>query len=542
MLTLQPGDVFADHYQLRRLIDTGGFAEVWEAVFLTAGNTVALKIYPKLDADGVKNIEDEYLNQSELSHSNLLIARYFGKYNGYPFLEMRYCSGGNAAARLGAYSEEEMARCIAQVGSALAYLHANGIVHQDVKPNNFLLDAKGNYYLADLGLSLRVRSTIRKYTQAKNNRADSIYAGVTPPPYRGPELYDRSGTTGSGPVMASDVWALGASLYEMITGDVPLGEFGGLMQLNQPDPPDLPEGFSAGLNYIIKKCLSKDTWDRPRATELQQWAQHYLDHGTYGVPAGTATLQDSGRAGEGGPSKNGGTVRDSTLSVDRTGDGGKGRKNMRWVVIVAAVVLAAFGIKWVVDRNTTPKVMANLGPATSLIVKKDSVGEKVDSSGNSGAAGSITDTNATVKKPIEKAPVKDPIKPTPPTATVIEHPSIGTRPKSGYIDIIRIEKTNTRLNITFQVKRLANNNTITIYGPEDPDHCFYVLAGGQKFRLVSVDKQGKGITFSTDYYIFTASFMKIPDYIRQINVMEGEDQDSPDLNYWNFRDVSVTND
>jgi len=536
MLTLQPGDVFAEHYQLKRLIDTGGFAEVWEATFLTAGNTVALKIYPKLDAEGVKNIEDEYLNQSELSHSNLLIARYFGKYNGYPYLEMRYCSGGNASARLGSYSEGDMARCIAQIGSALAYLHANGIVHQDVKPNNFLLDAKGNYYVADLGLSLRVRSTIRKYTQSKNNKADSIYAGVTPPPYRGPELYDRSGGTAPGPVMASDIWALGASLYEMITGDVPLGEFGGLMQLNQPDPPNLPEGFSAELNHIIKKCLSRQTWDRPRAVELQQWAQHYLDKGTYGVTMGVATVQeDGGAVRDGGTIRDGSTVRDGSKGQGdgRTGDskGGGGRKKIQWVVIAAVVILAAFGIKWAIDKGQPPKVVASLDPGMSMTVKKDTPERIVDSPVKKGPINNIKDTGSKT----------NPVAPATPKSTVIEHPSIGTRPKSGYIDIVRVERTSSSLNITFRVKKFANSATVSIFGPEDPDHCFYVLAGGKKYRLMSVDKKGKGISFTSDFLSFTASFAKIPDYITQINVIEGEDQDSPDLNYWNFRDVSVTN-
>jgi len=555
MLTLQPGDVFAEHYQLKRLIDTGGFAEVWEAVFLTAGNTVALKVYPKLDAEGVKNIEDEYINQEELSHSHLLIARYFGKFNGYPFLEMRYCAGGNAGARLGSYTEEEIARCIAQIGSALSYLHANGIMHQDVKPNNFLLDARGNYYLADLGLSLRVRSTIRKYTQTKNNKADSIYAGVTPPPYRGPELYDRS-SAGAGPVMATDIWALGASLYEMITGDVPLGEFGGLMQLNQSDPPHLPEGFSTELDHIIRKCLSRETWDRPRATELQQWAQHYLDNGKYGVKVDTAptqsgaTVRDIGTVRDSGTVRDGGTMRDSATAREgaTVRDNSVVRDNstissrpvwQRWTVIAAMIILAAFGIKWVMDRNPATKVpaTASVVPGSSVIEKKDTSDRKPDSPQNKNLIKKRSDS--TEKKPIIKDP--PPPKPLHPASTVIEHPSIGVRPKNGYIDIVRIEKTDSRLNITFRIKKFANNSTISIYGPEDPDHCFYIVAGGNKYRLLSVDKKGKGITFTTDFYTFTASFLKPPDQITKINVIEGEDQDNPDSNYWNFHDVSISN-
>lgn len=289
MLTLQPNDIFAENYRLIRLVDTGGFADVWEAVFLAAGNTVALKIFPRLDEDGVKNIEDEYRNQADLLHSNLLIARYFGKYLGHPFLEMRFCSGGNAGRQVGHCGDAEIAQCLHQVASALAYLHANHIIHQDIKPNNFLLDGNGNYYLADLGLSFKVRQTIQRYTQSRDGSSTNaqaatskMTAGSAPPPYRAPELYER-GATGNQPLKASDIWALGASLFELITGDVPLGELGGIMQIANPEPPELPATISSELSVIIRKCLAKDTWERPKAAELTEWAQSYLATGHWPV-------------------------------------------------------------------------------------------------------------------------------------------------------------------------------------------------------------------------------------------------------------------
>ena len=342
MLTFQPGDIFADNYELKRLVDTGGFAEVWEAVFLAAGNTVALKIYPKLDADGVKNIEEEYKTQVELLHSHLLIARYFGKYNGHPFLEMRFCPGGNAFSKIGNCNEAEVARCLFQVGSALEYLHHNNIVHQDIKPNNFLLDADGNYYLADLGLSLRVRNTIKKYTHSKTGQTTSIQTGLTPPPYRAPELYDRS-AIGAEPIKASDIWAMGASLYELITAQVPFGEFGGLIQLNQPEVPELPEGFSRELNTIVARCLSKETWNRPKAEELTRWAKNFLDNGSYGVQVEQ-------------PAAPGATLPFSAAATPTVPEAAPGKKKIQpallWSIVLIVVAGSAFGFwKWMGDKK-----------------------------------------------------------------------------------------------------------------------------------------------------------------------------------------------
>jgi len=555
MLTLNPGDLFAEHYKLIRLVDTGGFAEVWEAIFLSAGNTVALKIYPKLDAEGVKNIEDEYINQADLSHSNLLIARYFGKYNGYPFLEMRYCSGGNASAKLGSATEDDIAQCMSQIASALAYLHANGIVHQDVKPNNFLLDSKGNYYLADLGLSLKIRSTIRKYTQSRNSKADSIHAGLTPPAYRGPELYDRSAGVGAGPVMASDIWALGASLYEMMTGDVPLGEFGGLMQLNQPEPPDLPEGFSAMLNQIIKKCLAKQTWDRPKAAELHQWAQHYLDTGKYNAPFDPPTIPgpptprpDQHHPGETILDQQGSrqpdpgkTILGPSTNTDPalpTVPGDKQKRSVgRYIFLAVIFVAALVGAKKAVDYYSTPKQQE----ASLLPTIQDSTRTDLKPPSTNTDSIRIADSirRADAAQRAEDRRIADSIKNA--RANVVINPQIGERPKSGYIDIIRIEKTKTQLNITFRIKKFPDNSTISIYGPETPDRCFYVQAGGRDYNMLGVDKKGQKMKIPSDGYTFTAYFPKLPDHISSINVMEGKDQDDPTMNYWNFHDVSITN-
>jgi serine/threonine protein kinase len=286
MLSLKPGDLFAEHYKLVRLVDTGGFAEVWEAIFIKAGNTIALKIFPKLDAEGVKNIEAEYRNQTDLLHTNLVIARNFGIYEGQPYLEMLFFNGGNGSSKIGKCDEAEIARCLSQIASGLTYLHAKEIIHQDIKPNNFLLDRDGNYYLADLGLSVKIRQTIQRYTETQNIQSSSVpknTTGLTPPCYRAPELYERPSSP-KPPVKATDIWSLGASAFEMANGDVPFGDMGGMLQMHNPEPPDLPSSFSYELNSIIKRCLTKDAWERPKASELAEWSENYIRRGYWITP------------------------------------------------------------------------------------------------------------------------------------------------------------------------------------------------------------------------------------------------------------------
>src|SRR5258708_40246477 len=99
MNNLSHGQEFDGHYQLIRLIDTGGYAEVWEAKYLVAGNIVALKIYPRLDEEGAATIESEYNKLFELQHSNLVNALHFGRYQNYPYLVMRYYPGGDGSAK-----------------------------------------------------------------------------------------------------------------------------------------------------------------------------------------------------------------------------------------------------------------------------------------------------------------------------------------------------------------------------------------------------------------------------------------------------------
>ena len=286
MFQLKKGDVLAGQYELVRLIDTGGFADVWEATYRLTTDNVALKIYPRLDEVGLESLESEYKALFRLQHEHLVKALHFDKQEGYPFLVMVFYEGGNASKRIGEYTEKEIGRCLYEMSGALQYLHSRKIVHKDIKPNNFLMDGEGSFYLADLGLSGKVQQTIRQFTRPMTGEGREKTAGVTPPQYRAPELW-KNPSRGQEAQTATDIWALGASLYEMITGDMPFGDLGGRLQMSDPYMRPLPAPWPEDLNTLIAKCLDPEPAARPTAAMLEKWAGRYLETGKWKEEMGT---------------------------------------------------------------------------------------------------------------------------------------------------------------------------------------------------------------------------------------------------------------
>jgi len=535
MLSLQEGQLFDGQYELHRLIDAGGFAEVWEAKYMVAGNTVALKIYPRLDEEGIRNIESEYKKLFELQHSNLLSVLHFGRFNGYPYLVMRYYPGGNGSRKIGDCSEQEIAKCLQQIGGVLKYLHANDFVHQDVKPNNFLLDQYGNYYLADLGLSLKVRNTIKMYTQSVNKTNDiaSIQSGITPPPYRAPELYDRQRVS-TEPVKATDIWAFGASLYEMITGEPPFGDLGGLMQMNDPIVKDLPPQYSRGLNDILQSCLDKETWQRPTAAQLEKMANYYIENGAWPVVKKNDGNGDGGNDGGGGK-------KDEDVQK-------KKRMNPLLIAVITIIgmIIGVFAIKnlikpsgpvFVPTSDTTGTAKRRSDSLAALTNQRSIIDSYVRQ---------IADT------PIKKDPIiKDPIvskdppivrQPVHPKeeAGIISYPAVREKPKSSCApEITKIVRATTGLRVFFHLPKC--DAKVSLYAPGS-EQSFYIRnrATGKTYELVSISRSGEGIQVPDEGLSFTAVFEPINDDIQEIDLMEGKNQLALGMNFYNYKGIRLT--
>ena len=272
---LQEGQLFAERYKFIRQLGRGGFAEVWLAEDTMTGVEVAVKVYapgPGLDENGLKIFKQEFSLVFDMNHTNLLRPTHFDCWERMPYLIMPLCKNGSAFKYIVGterITEEACWNLLHDVAAGLAYLHEKEppLIHQDIKPDNILINDEGHYMITDFGISARVRSTIRG-GQAQEQSGGTLA-------YMGPERF----SSNPKPIMASDVWSLGAMMYEIMTGGTPpFGNHGGVLQKNGADIPVIEEDFSQELKDIVYSCLSKETWDRPSARKIEEMTYNKL-HG-----------------------------------------------------------------------------------------------------------------------------------------------------------------------------------------------------------------------------------------------------------------------
>lgn len=266
-MELAKDSLFAGRYRLLQERGRGSFGEVWLARDEQLDMDVAVKVYIALDDRGIEDFKKEYKTAYNLNHPNLLHAYHFDICERRPFLVMPFCPS-SALSLLGKCDGQTLWRFIADVADGLAYLHSLDVVHHDIKPDNILISEKGSFLITDFGISTKLRSSLRR-NSVRSAREEGSSGGSLP--YMGPEMF--SGKPES--VKATDIWAFGVTLYEMVTGDLPFFGQGGVMQLNGAEIPVLPSE-DRQLVDLVKACLAKETWDRPTAAAIASQAKARL--------------------------------------------------------------------------------------------------------------------------------------------------------------------------------------------------------------------------------------------------------------------------
>lgn len=260
MRDLNIGDVL-DGYRVEAPLARGGMASIFKAVDEQTGDVVALKI-PHLRYESDVVFFDRFRREEEiatrLDHPNLVRALPARREKTRVYLVMEYVAGPSLAEVLrgrGPLPPMRAVEIARQVCDAVVYLHAHGIHHHDVKPDNVLLAADGRARLLDFGIAHL--ETARKLT------VSGLSASIGTPDYMAPEqLRGRVGDA------RADLFALGTMLYEMVTGRLPYAgadweERLRSKRLHDPVPPSAHvPGLAPALDAVVMRAIEPEVKDR----------------------------------------------------------------------------------------------------------------------------------------------------------------------------------------------------------------------------------------------------------------------------------------
>jgi hypothetical protein len=248
-------------FQLQGLLGAGGMAEVYRGFDVKLKRQVAVKILPAAmanDAGYVQRFKTEAQRVAALNHPHIVPVYHFGEdgqllYHVMPILKESLRDRLDREVTL---ASQDAVRLIVQIASALSVAHAAGLVHRDVKPENILLDDKGEAYLTDFGIARPVMPS-RVGRAAQTLSATGLPVGT--PEYMAPEQL-----RGEPMDQRADIYALGAVLYELLTGHAPHEaetpyEVAALSLMGKIDPPStLVPGIPEELEDVVMIALASD--------------------------------------------------------------------------------------------------------------------------------------------------------------------------------------------------------------------------------------------------------------------------------------------
>jgi serine/threonine protein kinase/tetratricopeptide (TPR) repeat protein len=316
-----PQPKLGNRYELLGLLGVGGMGAVYRVLDVELGEIVALKMLrPESvgDAEALARFRQEVRLARRVTHKNVARTFDIGQHEGEKFLTMELVDGGSLAGRIerGALSGRETIDIAEAICAGLSAAHAAGVVHRDLKPENVLIAKDGRVVVTDFGIA------------HAGETGQSAIVGT--PAYMAPEQLDPRTPVDH----RADIYALGAVIYEMLTGerawkgDAPMVVLGArVLSTSPPDPRDTGRPVSAALSDVVMRCMAKEPSARfDSADDVARALRGALDSaGTSLRPANDAGLA-SLRASSSGktvavlPIRNDGAESDDFLSEGLTDD------------------------------------------------------------------------------------------------------------------------------------------------------------------------------------------------------------------------------
>jgi len=320
-------------YQIVAPLGEGGMAAVYKAYQPAMERYVAIKVLPRhmsSSEEFILRFRREAKMLAQLQHVYILPVFDYGEEDGYPYIVMPFVPSGTLADVLknNRLSLSEVRRILTQIGDALGYAHARGMIHRDIKPSNILVDDRDNCLLTDFGLARMTEEPAR---------LTSSGAVMGTPAYMSPEQ-----GTGSTIDQRSDIYSLGIILFEMLTGRVPyMAETPiAVVFKHLQDPLPSVRKYNSNLPEAVELVLFKALAKSPEAR--YQTAQDFIEALQKAIPADTSL-------------ENRNSTQQYTASVPAAPPD-KSQAQNKWIVpagILGVISLLAVAAFWTISQRNS---------------------------------------------------------------------------------------------------------------------------------------------------------------------------------------------
>ncbi len=313
------------------MLGAGGMGVVYKARQRHLDRWVALKVLSETLASRpafVERFEREARVLARLNHPNIVTLYDFGQSGGFCYLLMEYVDGVNLAQAMkaGRFTPEQALAVVPKVCEALQYAHELGVLHRDIKPANLLLDGRGRVKIADFGVA-------KLLDAGRDVALTESGAAVGTPAYMAPEQIEMPSQVDH----RADIYSLGVVFYEMLTGELPLGQFAA---------PSERRAVDGRIDAIVMRALKKEREQRQQsADEVRTQVEGVIT----GNPSGPVPPPGAGVGARSG-------------SVTGAGGGGRGWARF-WVVaslvfcglvilvVAGGLLLSGLTYFWVLKRE-----------------------------------------------------------------------------------------------------------------------------------------------------------------------------------------------